>query len=152
MKNRITSLFFISFTLVFIACGTSKSKKHLPDITHYNAGKPVVTKQSDTAFFSGKNSLLKNKQGLWELYLEGDPLEIGLSNGALSDSLLKKQEQIFFSRIEDIIPSKFQQNLLRNFLKWYNRKLYQNVPGEYQTEIYGVSQYTSRNFNGIAPQ
>lgn len=152
MKNRIASLFFISFTLVFIACGTSKSKKHLPDITHYNAGKPIVTKQSDTVFFSGKNSLLKNKQGLWELFLEGDPLEIGLSNGALSDSLLKKQEQIFFSRIEDIIPSKFQQKLLRNFLKWYNRKLYQNVPGEYQTEIYGVSQYTSRNFNDIAPQ
>ena len=152
MKSRIPLLFFISFTLMFVACGTSKSKKHLPDIAHYNATKPVVTKQSDTVFFSGKNSLVKNKQGLWELYVEGDPLEIGLSSGALSDSLLKKQEQIFFSRIEDIVPSKFQQNLLRNFLKWYNRKLYQNVPSEYQTEIYGVSQYTSRNFNDIAPQ
>ncbi|KQX08664.1 C45 family peptidase [Flavobacterium sp. Root420] len=152
MKSRIPLLFFISFTLIFVACGTSKSKKHLPNIAHYNATKPLVTKQSDSVFFSGKNSLLKNKQGLWELYVEGDPLEIGLSNGALSDSLLKKQEQIFFSRIEDIVPSKFQQNLLRNFLKWYNRKLYQNVPNEYQTEIYGVSQYTSRNFNDIAPQ
>lgn len=152
MKSRIPLLFFISFTLVFVACGTSKSKKHLPDIAHYNATKPLVTKQSDSVFFSGKNSLLKNKQGLWELYLEGDPMEIGLSNGALSDSLLKKQEQIFFSRIEDIVPSKFQQNLLRNFLKWYNRKLYQNVPNEYQTEIYGVSQYTSNNFDNIAPQ
>ena len=99
MKSRIPLLFFISFTLIFVACGTSKSKKHLPDIAHYNATKPLVTKQSDSVFFSGKNSLLKNKQGLWELYVEGDPLEIGLSNGALSDSLLKKQEQIFFSRI-----------------------------------------------------
>jgi predicted choloylglycine hydrolase len=152
MKSQIPLLFFIGFTLIFVACGTSKSKKHLPNIAHYNAIKPVVTKQSDSVFFSGKNSLLKNKQGLWELYIEGDPLEIGLSNGALSDSLLKKQEQIFFSRIEDIVPSKFQQNLLRNFLKWYNRKLYQNVPNEYQTEIYGISQYTSRNFNDIAPQ
>ena len=152
MKSRIQLLFFISFALMFVACGTSKSKKHLPDIAHYNATKPLVTKQSDSVFFSGKNSLLKNKQGLWELYLEGDPMEIGLSNGALSDSLLKKQEQIFFSRIEDIVPSKFQQKLLRNFLKWYNRKLYQNVPNEYQTEIYGVSQYTSNNFDNIAPQ
>ena len=137
---------------MFASCGTSKSKKHLPNIVHYNATKPVVTKKSDSVFISGKNSLLKNKQGLWELYVEGDPLEIGLSTGALSDSLLKKQEQIFFSRIEDIVPSKFQQNLLRNFLKWYNRKLYQNVPNEYQTEIYGVSQYTSNNFDNIAPQ
>ena len=134
------------------SCGTSKSKKHLPYIAHYNATKPVVTKQSDSVFISGKNSLLKNKQGLWELYVEGDPLEIGLSTGALSDSLLKKQEQIFFSRIEDIVPSRFQQNLLRNFLKWYNRKLYQNVPDEYQTEIYGVSQYTSHHFDNLAPQ
>lgn len=152
MKNRITSLFFISLLLVFTSCGTSKSKKHLPDISQYNANIPHVTKPSESVFISGKNSLLKNKQGLWELYVEGDPLEIGLSTGALSDSLLKKQEQIFFSRIEDIVPSKFQQHILRNFLKWYNRKLYQNVPNEYQTEIYGVSQYTSNTFDNIAPQ
>lgn len=125
---------------------------HLPEISNYNTAKPVVTKHSNSLFTSGKNSLLKNKRGLWELYVEGDPLEIGLTTGALSDSLLKKQEQIFFGRIEDIVPSKFQQNLLRNFLKWYNRKLYLNVPNEYQTEIYGVSQYTSQDFNNIAPQ
>ncbi|MEO8239965.1 MAG: C45 family peptidase, partial [Flavobacterium sp.] len=126
--------------------------RNQPDISNYNTTKPIVVKQSDTVFISGKNSLLKNKQGLWELYAEGDALEIGLTTGALSDSLLKKQEQIFFSRIEDIVPSKFQQILLRNFLKWYNRKLYQNVPNEYQTEIYGVSQYTSHNFDNLAKQ
>lgn len=42
--------------------------------------------------------------------------------------------------------------MLRQFLKWYNRKLYLNVPNEYQTEIYGVSQYTSNEFDNIAPQ
>ncbi|MEO7977625.1 C45 family peptidase [Flavobacterium sp.] len=152
MKNRIIILFLIGFWLVFASCGTSKSKHHLPDVTNYNIAKPVITKQSDTVFNSGKNSFLKNKQGLWELYVEGDPFEIGLTTGALSDSLLEKQEKIFFSRIEDIVPSKLQQNLLRNFLKWYNRKLYKNVPEEYQVEIYGLSQYTSQNFNDIAPQ
>ncbi|MEP6932020.1 MAG: C45 family peptidase [Flavobacterium sp.] len=152
MKNRINLLFFLGFLGLLASCGISKSKKHLPDIANYNAVKPIVTKLSDSVFLSGKNSLLKNKQGLWELYVEGDPLEIGLTTGALSDSLVKKQEQIFFSRIEDIVPSKFQQRLLRNFLSWYNRKLYQNVPNEYQTEIYGVSQYASHNFDNLAPQ
>ncbi|MDR7208607.1 C45 family peptidase [Flavobacterium piscis] len=152
MKNRVIILFFVGFWLVFASCGTSKSKRHLPDVTNYNTVKPVVTKQSDTVFISGKNSFLKNKQGLWELYVEGGPFEIGLTTGALSDSLLQQQEKIFFSRIEDIVPSKLQQKILRNFLKWYNRKLYTNVPEEYQTEIYGVSQYTSQNFNDIAPQ
>ena len=151
MKNRIIiHLFFL--LLILVSCGTSKSMRHEPDISNYNTAKPIVIKQSDTVFTSGKNSLSKNKQGLWELYAEGDPLEIGLTTGALSDSLLKKQEEIFFSRIENIVPSKFQQNLLRNFLKWYNRKLYQNVPNEYQAEIYGVSKYTSHNFDNLAKQ
>ncbi|MFB3386152.1 C45 family autoproteolytic acyltransferase/hydolase [Flavobacterium sp. LAR06] len=152
MKSRINLFLFVSFLLMLASCGTSKSMHHEPDISKYNTAKPVVTKQSSTVFVSGKNSLLKNKQNLWELYVEGDPLEIGLTTGALSDSLLKKQENIFFSKIEDIVPSRFQQKLLRQFLKWYNRKLYTNVPEEYQTEIYGVSQYTSNNFDNIAPQ
>jgi predicted choloylglycine hydrolase len=152
MKSRINLFFFVGFLLMLASCGTSKSMRHLPEIANYNGTKPVVVKQSDSVFVSGKNSLLKNKQGLWELYVEGDPLEIGLNTGALSDSLLKNQEHIFFSKIKDLIPSKFQQRLLRNFLKWYNRKLYLNVPEEYQTEIFGVSQYTSHDFDNIAPQ
>jgi predicted choloylglycine hydrolase len=138
--------------MMLVSCGTSKSKRYLPDITNYNATKPVVTKLSDSVFISGKNSFTKNKQGLWELYVEGDPLEIGLTTGALTDSLLKKQQQIFFSKVKDFVPSKFQQNLLRNFLKWYNRKLYLNVANEYQAEIYGVAQYTSHEFDNLAPQ
>ena len=152
MKNRITYFFFIGFLLMLASCGTSKSMRHQPEIASFNATKPIVVKQSDSVFISGKNSLLKNKQGLWELYVKGDPLEIGLNTGALSDSLLKNQEHIFFSKIKDIIPSEFQQKILRQFLKWYNRKLYLNVPEEYQTEIYGVSQYTSHDFDNIAPQ
>ena len=152
MRSQSILLFCFSLILLSGSCGTSKSMHHLPDISNYNAAKPVVIKQSDSVFTSGKNSFLKNKQGLWELYVEGDPFEIGLNTGALSDSLLKKQEHIFFSRIEDIVPSKFEQKLLRQFLKWYNRKLYLHVPNEYQAEIYGISKYTSENLNNIAPQ
>lgn len=152
MKNRIIYLFSIGFLGILLSCGTAKSKNHQPDISKFNVTKPVVTKLSDSVFIAGNNSLLKNKQGLWELYVEGDPLEIGLNTGALSDSLLQKQQQIFFSKIKDLVPSKFEQKMLRHFLKWYNRKLYANVPEEYQTEIFGVSQYTSHEFDNIAPQ
>lgn len=150
MKNRITYLLFIGFLGILISCGTSKSKNHQPDISSYNATNPAVIKFSDSVFISGKNSLLKNKQGLWELYVEGDPLEIGLNTGALSDSLLHRQQQIFFSKINDFVPSKYEQTILHLFLKWYNRKLYSNVPAEYQTEIFGLSQYTSHDFDNIA--
>lgn len=152
MKKRILIVFLIGFLLVFLSCGTSKSMHHQPNIADYDTILPIVKKQSDSVFSVGKNSLLKNKQGLWELYVEGDAYQIGLNSGALTDSLLKKQELIFFSKIKDLVPSKFKQNMLRNFLKWYNRKLYLNVPEEYQTEIYGVSQYTSHDYDAIASQ
>jgi predicted choloylglycine hydrolase len=152
MKNRVFLFLFIGFILLFVSCGTSKSMRHKPNISSYNSSKPVVTKKSDSVFISGNNSLLKNKQGLWELYAEGDPLEIGLNTGALTDSLLKRQQKIFFSKIKDLIPSNFEQKMLRHFLKWYNRKLYLNVPEEYQTEIFGVSEYTSHEFDNIAPK
>lgn len=152
MKIRILYIFCIGFLLLLSSCGTSKSKHHIPDLTNFNGEKPVVQKLSDSSFISGKNSFLKNKQGLWELYVQGDPLQIGLATGALTDSLLQKQQRIFFYKITDIVPSKFQQKLLRHFLNWYNRKLYLNVPNEYQSEIYGVSQYTSHEFDNIATQ
>lgn len=152
MKKQIQIASLIIFLLLFLSCGTSKSMHHQPITANYDTTLPIVKKHSDSVFSSGSNFFLKNKQGLWELYLEGDAYQIGLNSGALTDSLLKKQERIFFSKIQDIVPSKFKQKMLRNFLKWYNRKLYLNVPEEYQTEIYGVSKYTSHDYDAIASQ
>lgn len=145
----VSVLFTIS--LVFFSCGTSKSLHHKPQLEGYNNTVPVVKKHSNTAFSSGNNFLLKNKQNLWELYVEGDPLERGLAFGSLADSLLKRQEGIFFAKINQLLPSQTKQHLLRTFLKWYNRKLYLNVSEEYKTEIYGISQYSSPDFDNIAP-
>lgn len=135
-----------------VSCGTSKSLHHQPVLEGYNASVPIVTKQSNILYTTGNDFLLKNKQNLWELYVEGDPLERSLAMGSLTDSLLKKQERVFFSKINDLVPSSFKQRLLRGFLKWYNRKLYLNVPEEYKTEIYGISEYTSHDFDHIAPR
>jgi predicted choloylglycine hydrolase len=154
MFNRKTLFQYSTLSLFFLivlSCGTYKSLHHKPHLVGYNNTIPVVKMHSRTLFTSGNNSLLKNKQNLWELYIEGDALERGLAFGSLSDSLLKKQETIFFTKINDIVPSKFRQRVLRNFLKWYNRKLYLNVTEEYKTEIYGISQYSSPNFDNIAP-
>ncbi|HMI08445.1 MAG TPA: C45 family peptidase [Flavobacterium sp.] len=152
MKRQLPVSVLTVLLLVLTSCGVSKSLHHLPQVAGYNNTVPVVTKHSPTAFTSGNNFLLKNKQNLWELYVEGDPLQIGLQTGALSDSLLKKQERVFFSKIKDLVPSESRQKLLRNVLKYYNRKLYLNVAEEYQTEIYGISQYTSHDFDNIAPR
>lgn len=151
MKKQFQVSFLLGLILTLLSCGTSKSLHHQPQLAGYNNAVPVVKKQSKTIFSSGNNFLLKNNQNLWELYVEGDPLERGLVMGSLTDSLLKKQERIFFTKINDLVPSKTKQKLLRTFLKWYNRKLYLNVPEEYKTEIYGISQYSSHDFDNIAP-
>lgn len=152
MKKQLSFSVFLLAILLLISCGTSKSLRHLPDLETYNQSVPIVEKHPNNLSTSGPNFLLKNKQNLWELYVEGDPLQRGLIEGALTDSLLKKQERVFFSKINDLVPSKSKQKLLRKFLAWYNRKLYLNVTNEYQSEIYGVSRYTSNDFDHIAPQ
>jgi len=113
---------------------------------------PIVTKHSPTSFSYKDNFLFKNSENnLWEMYVEGDALQRGLIIGSLSDSLLKKQEKIFFGKIKQLVPSEFKLRLLRQFLKVYNRKLYKNVSEEYQTEIYGLSHFVSKDFDEIAP-
>ncbi len=151
MKIKIKFLILLALIFMLSSCGTSKSLHNQPKLLGYNNTIPIVKKISNTKYSSGNNFLLKNKQNIWELYVEGDPLQRGLIMGSLTDSLLKKQQRVFFSKINDLVPSKFKQKLLRGFLKWYNRKLYLNVSEEYKAEIYGVSQYSSHDFDNIAP-
>ncbi|HLF51067.1 C45 family peptidase [Flavobacterium sp.] len=146
MKRAFHILISFWLTTSLISCGISKSIHNQPQLSGYHQEIPVVKKHSDTLFSSGKNYLIKNKQQLWELYVSGDPLERGLVTGSLTQNLLQKQDRIFFSRVKEMIPSKFRQKILRQFLKWYNRKLYLHIPEEYKTEIYGVSQYASSDY------
>ncbi|TDX84887.1 C45 family autoproteolytic acyltransferase/hydolase [Epilithonimonas xixisoli] len=150
MKNRI--LLYLFFVLNVISCGVSKSIHHVPEISQYSLEIPKVEKVNDSTFSFKQNYLTKNKQQLWELYIQGNPLQLGYNNGALTQSLMQNQEAIFFSKVEGFVPSKFKQKLLNGFLKWYNRKMYLNVREDYQTEIYGLSQYSSGKYNFIAPK
>ncbi|WP_394798418.1 C45 family autoproteolytic acyltransferase/hydolase [Chryseobacterium indologenes] len=140
------------FAFILISCGISKSVHHIPDVKQYPLEIPKVTKVNDTTFSFNQNFLIKNKQQLWELYIHGNPLQLGYNNGALTQDLMQKQEGIFFSKVEGFVPSKFRQKLLRGFLKWYNRKMYLNVREDYQAELFGLSQYSSDQYNFIAPK
>ncbi|MBB4117996.1 putative choloylglycine hydrolase [Mesonia hippocampi] len=146
------NLFYYLFALLLCSCGISKSIKHKPEISKYDYKIPKVIKHSDSLFTTKNNSLLQNKFGQWELYVSGNPMEIGLNTGALYEPLYHYQEEVFFEKVEELVPSKFKQNMLRQFLKWYNRKMYLHIPEEYKTEIYGISQYASDKYNYIAPK
>ncbi|WP_179348912.1 C45 family autoproteolytic acyltransferase/hydolase [Winogradskyella pacifica] len=144
--HKLLLLVFISLT----SCGITKSLHDVPDVSAYNPVIPERVKTSDSTFTLGNNHLSKNKQGLWELYVEGNPYRRGLITGSLTEELFQNQEAIFVSKIDKFVPSKTKQALLRRFLAWYNRKLYLNVPLEYKTEILGLSKYASPDYNYIA--
>jgi predicted choloylglycine hydrolase len=145
-------LFFIVLILSLTSCGVRKSIQHIPDVQQYALVIPKVNKINDSTFSYNQNYLTKNKQQLWELYIKGNPLQLGYNNGALTQNLMQEQEEIFFSKVEGFVPSKFKQKLLRGFLKWYNRKMYLNVREDYQAELYGMSQYSSDRYDFIAPK
>ncbi|TGV02225.1 C45 family autoproteolytic acyltransferase/hydolase [Flavivirga rizhaonensis] len=141
--------FFVLLLLVS-SCGISKSLNDVPDVSNYNSSIPERVKILDSTYVLHDNFLTKNKQGLWELYVEGDPYERGLIIGSLTQELFHNQEQVFLSKINDFVPSKTKQALLRKFLAWFNRKMYIHIPEEYKTEIYGLSKYASLGYDHIA--
>jgi len=143
---------YLIFCFFLTSCGISKSIKHIPEVKQYALEVPKVNRINDSTFSYNQNYLTKNKQQLWELYIKGNPLQLGYNNGALTQSLMQKQEDIFFSKVEGFVPSKFRQRLLRGFLKWYNRKMYLNVREDYQAELYGLSHYSSNQYDFIAPK
>ncbi|KNB61942.1 acyl-CoA:6-aminopenicillanic acid acyl-transferase [Chryseobacterium sp. Hurlbut01] len=152
-NGRILILIFLSLNLLSLtSCGVRKSVKHIPNVKKYALQIPKVKKINDSTFSFNENYLTKNKQQLWELYIKGNPLQLGYNNGALTQDLMQKQEEIFFSKIEGFVPSKFKQNLLRDFLKWYNRKMFLNIREDFQAELFGLSQYSSDKYDYIAPK
>ncbi|AZA55484.1 C45 family autoproteolytic acyltransferase/hydolase [Chryseobacterium sp. G0201] len=146
------TLFYLFLIINLTSCGVRKSIKHVPSVKQYSLEIPKVNKINDSTFNFNQNYLTKNKQQLWELYIKGNPLQLGYNNGALTQNLMQKQEEIFFSKVEGFVPSKFKQKILRGFLKWYNRKMYLNVREDYQAELFGLSQYASDKYNFIAPK
>ncbi|WP_456439659.1 C45 family autoproteolytic acyltransferase/hydolase [Psychroserpens sp.] len=150
LSRKVYWFYLFSFLFLATSCGVSKSLSDVPDVSAYSTVIPERVKISDSTFSLGNNHLNKNKQGSWELYVEGNPYEIGLVTGSLTQELFHKQEASFLSKIDELVPSKTKQAILRKFLAWYNRKLYLNVPLEYKTEIYGLSKYASNSYNHIA--
>ncbi|WP_298484836.1 C45 family peptidase [uncultured Maribacter sp.] len=154
MKLKLNSFFsivvtFILSTLLF-SCGVSKSLKNVPDISNYSLEKPQRIKVSDTSYVTQNGFLNKNKQGQWELYVKGNPMQLGLATGSLTQELFHKQENALLSKVDEMVPSKTKQYLLRKFLAWFNRKMYLNINEDFKAEIYGLSQYASPKYQHIA--
>ncbi len=152
MKQTMVKILFPIFFLHLLnSCGIQKSEQDLPDLTGIEKIDTHRIRHNDSLFTIGKNSLSKNKYGIWELYIEGNPLELGMMNGSLTRELKQKQENAIFERMEGIVPPGGYQFFLAKVVAWFSRKMYLYVPEEYKAEIYGISRFSSHKFDNFAP-
>ena len=98
-------------------------------------------------FYTLNNNWFRHsKNGLYELYVEGDAFERGVINGKLTQELVVRQEDHFAEQINKMVPSKFKRNFLKYLIGFFNRNLDKNVTEEYKEEIYGVSESASSEY------
>lgn len=110
-------------------------------------------KQVSTDYYQVNNSWLKkNKYGIWEMYIEGEEYERGIIYGVLAKELLEKQEASFVNQINELVPNRVYQTVLKYFVAWFNKDIYKFIPVENQKEIYGISLSFSNKFDYIGPK
>ena len=110
-----------------------------PEITDQSALLDVRQNPAPDFYTVGNNWLKKNDYGLWEMYLEGNPFQLGVANGKLTKELIAQQEEAFVDQINTLIPSPSYLKFLKYFTGWFNRDIDNYIPEEYKEEIYGVS-------------
>ena len=145
----MNKLFYILLFILFTSCGVQKSLKDRPDLSTYHSQKYTRDKVNDSLFYIADNFLKKNKTQNWELYVSGDPLEIGQKTGVLTKELYEYQETSFMNLIDDYIPSKRRKKFLFKILKYYNRDLHQYITNEHKAEILGLSESATNRYDSL---
>jgi len=142
----IVAIIFAAYYLIFSFVTETKT----PQVESSTLDTIERIQISENNYQIQNNFLQKNNSRLWELYLEGSPYEIGVVGGKLTKELIEIQEEAFVEQINTLIPSPFYLKFLKHMIAWFNRSLDENIPVEYQQEIYGISKSVSDEYNFIA--
>jgi isopenicillin-N N-acyltransferase-like protein len=149
--TRIFKIALIVFSILAILTGifffiVALHEPIIKNSANYNS---LKRDSINNGWICGANWIHKNDLGLYEMYLEGSPYERGYINGLLSQELVKRQEDFFVHRLNQMLPSSVHQYLLKMFVLWFNKDLDENIPEEYKEEIFGVSQFASPDYSNI---
>jgi len=153
MKKRFYKVLGYTFLILLVLTALFFYSIYVPspDVDK-SVNESVVIENPGNGFYKYKNNWLRKSQsGLYEMYVEGSPYEMGVINGKLSRQLVINQEMHFVEKLNEMIPSKVYINFLKYFVAWFNKDLDENISEEYKEEIYGVSQAASDKFSYIGP-
>jgi hypothetical protein len=144
--------FFISLLLVFIAYYFFRVRIPVP-VSALASGPDSLTMvvKGDLTIY-GDNWIRENDYGIWEMYIQGKPFERGVAFGKLTQELNAEKEAAFVKEIRRRIPSPAYFSFLKYLVGWFNRDLENDIPQEFQEEIYGSSLSMSDDYDNIAPK
>lgn len=154
-KNRFGRFLLYLLIVIILATGAFAiwfyfdTQIKPPDIRDMSALKLQRDSIGPGYYTIGNNWLRKNKYGLWEMYLEGSPFEMGVVNGKLTKELIYQQEKAFVEQINIMVPSPTYLKFLKYFIAFFNRDIDEYILPEYKQEIYGISFSASHEFDYI---
>ena len=151
LRKVLLTILLLFFAVLIVGVIWFKVDTHIspPKVEEANLNKLVRETVGTDAYSLGNNWLRKNKYGLWEMYLEGEPFEMGLASGILTKELIFKQEEAFVEKIQEMVPSPSYLKFLKYFIAFFNRDIDEYILPEYQEEIYGISFSASDQFDFI---
>jgi len=120
-----------------------------PVIADSSSVKAITNNVNGSLYIVENDWIRKNEYGLYEMYVSGNPYELGVKNGKLSRQQIIDQEIAFTDQIKQMIPSDGYLKFLKYVIGFINRDLPEHVTEEYKKEIYGISQSASPEFNWI---
>lgn len=134
---------FVLFTIVLF-----NAQIDTPEVPEIHVGERRQVGKDH--YVLGNSYLKKNKYGVWEMYLEGEPYERGVIYGKLAKELVQEQEDIFVGQINHFLPNKLWRHVIKLMVGFFNSDLPENIPLENQQEIYGISLSFSDRYDYIA--
>ncbi len=150
-KKRKIALLVVVVLLASL-CGYVYSLRITPPDQDLSVIDPTLRRvQKGNTYQYGNNWLRKERDGLWYMYVEGEDFQRGYAMGMLSKELVQNQEAYFVNELNNKLPSRIYQFILKLFVGWFNRDLDQHIPLEYRNEIHGVSLAASPEYDYIAP-
>ena len=96
-------------------------------------------------------SWIARRHGIWQMYLEGDPFDIGFANATFTTDLLREAEDSLLRIVRVYIPSYIAVWLLGHYILIRNRRLPQYVPDEFKMEVLGLARGHRDYHPEIAP-
>ncbi|MFT4524035.1 MAG: isopenicillin-N N-acyltransferase-like protein [Bacteroidia bacterium] len=139
----VTAILFVSYKAIQL---------ETPELSQAESNFQPSISTIENVRYSGDSWYRKNKENLWEAYIEGDDYQRGKVFGVLAEEQIVEQEDYFIAQIQKLIPSEWFLKSLKFGISFFNRNMDDHVIPEYQRELFGISKHFADEYDFIGPK